>query len=88
VASVRFWGVSMGVLGLLLLVVVRMLGERSFGITRSGRHVRRKGWCIVRSGKHRKSHSKSDSTARSFKQYMAETIWAYGAGVMAAHWPP
>ena len=85
---VQIWGVSTGVLGVLLLAVVRLLSERSFGIARRGQYVRRKRWLIVRTGKRIRTHSKSDSSTRSFKQYVAETIWAYGAGVMAAHWSP
>lgn len=36
----------------------------------------------------KKKVSKRKDKSRSFWQYLAETIWTYGAGVMATHWPP
>jgi hypothetical protein len=36
----------------------------------------------------KKKASKRKDESRPFWQYLAETIWTYGAGVMAAHWPP
>jgi hypothetical protein len=36
----------------------------------------------------KKKASKRKDESRPFWQYLAETIWTYGAGVMAAHCPP
>jgi hypothetical protein len=80
------WGVVTGVLGLLLLAAVRLFSERSTWTTdltgRSGRE-----WLMSKAVRNIKSSS-TKGKSRSFLQYMWETAWAYGAGVMAAHWPP
>lgn len=81
----QYGGVLTGVLGLLLLAVVRLGSERSLGgRKRRGRDNERR-WSIVGS---RKNGTRRDSKSRTMKQFVAETIWACGAGVMAAHWPP
>lgn len=81
------WGVVMGVFGLLLLAFVRLCSERSIRIgsltalwSRKEQHM-----------SERDSLSEADNEkgkSRSFGQYLCETVWAYGAGVMAAHWLP
>ncbi len=42
----------------------------------------------MRGGKHRKTQGKVDRTSRTVKQYFAESVWAYGVGVVAANWTP
>lgn len=79
-------GVVTGVLGLLLLATVRMFSERPLrGRQRTGRS--RKGWFMFRTGRYRSNRELKDKS-RSFLEYVLETMWACGAGVMAAHWPP
>jgi hypothetical protein len=84
VSGVKPWGVVTGVLGLLGLAIVRLMSERRFRSRKStGRKVRKEQKVNAK-----KKASKRKDKSRSFWQYIAETIWAYGAGVMAAHWPP
>lgn len=81
------WGVITGVLaGLLLLSLVRLLSERFFEIGKRAGRRSEKRWCMPR-GKHRQVEAK-EVRSRSFYQYVLETVWTCGAGVMAAHWPP
>jgi hypothetical protein len=84
VPGIEPWGVVTGVLGLLGLAIVRLVSERRFRSRKStGRKVRKEQ---KMNGKKKISNRKDKS--RSFWQYLAEAIWTYGAGVMAAHWPP
>lgn len=80
------WGACTGVLvGLLILAVVRLLSERSFaGRSGKGKHIDRTN----RKDNNMMRTSNNNTQKRTIKQYLAETIWACGAGVMAAHWPP
>lgn len=87
VPDFEIWGATTGVLGLLLLALVRLASERSFGTTSKARHAKQRRWSPVNADKRVSAHGQSGKT-RSFMQYMLETIWAYGAGVMAAHWTP
>lgn len=84
VPGIEPWGVVTGVLGLLGLAIVRLVSERRFRSRKStGRKVRKEQKMNAK-----KKVSKRKDKSRSFWQYLAETIWTYGAGVMATHWPP
>jgi hypothetical protein len=84
VPGIEAWGVVTGVLGLLGLAIVRLVSERCFRSLKStGRKVRKEQKMDTK-----KKAFKHKDKSRSFWQYLAETIWTYGAGVMAAHWPP
>ncbi len=83
------WGAITGVFGLLLLAFVRLLSERSLSGRSTGKHGsknKREGGS--RMGTANRGTHRGTVSVRSFKQYVAETFWAYGAGVTAAHWPP
>jgi hypothetical protein len=88
VPGIEPWGVITGVLGLLFLAFMRLLSERAPRVRFKGKGSRKnkgEGEMIMgtaRTGTH------VGTGVRSFKQYVAETFWAYGAGVMAAHCPP
>lgn len=79
------WGVVTGVfVGLLLLAAVRLFSERSIRVRRNSRWGRK--WFKL--GTENKVDNIEGSRSRSFAQYILETVWTCGAGVMAAHWPP
>lgn len=81
-------GVITVILGLLLLSAVRLVSERPL-FTRVQERQRRglwRRWWPVRTGNHSRTRGKVDKKFRTFGQYLSETIWACGAGVIAAHW--
>ena len=84
VPGIEPWGVVMGVLGLLGLAIVRLVSERRF---RSRKPTGRKARKEPKMNK-KKEVLDHNYRSRSFWKYLAETIWTYGAGVMAAHWSP
>jgi hypothetical protein len=68
-----------------LLAVVRLLSERSFtGRSGKGKHIKHTNGEDTKM----RTSNNNNTQKRTFKQYLSETIWACGAGVMAAHWPP
>jgi len=81
------WGAYTGVLiGLLLLGVMRLLSERHLFRSPESRNYR-KGRHAMKSRMSDNTH-RQDNKSRTFRQFLLETLWTYGAGVMAAHWPP
>jgi hypothetical protein len=78
------WDVVTGVLGLLILTTARLLSERRMRFCRSAGSTVGKEPKVV----DQKKRSNNKDRPRSFLQFLAETLWACGVGVMAAHWPP
>lgn len=73
---------------MLLLAFVRLLSERSVRIGRSTRPGLRRERRMTTGKYNNGTVRSSKGESRSFLRYLLETVWAYGTGVMAAHWLP
>lgn len=81
------WGVVGVLCGLLALTAVRSLSEVPVPKLGRVRDWLERKWSMVESDKSAKPANTNDKS-RSLFQFFLETVWAVGAGVMAAHWPP
>ena len=72
----EFWGIAGGFAVLVLLALVRLLSELPTGGTRKETRMNAKQMMS--------SNSKSIGRARSFWQYLLETVWAAGAGAIGS----
>lgn len=78
-SGLRFetWGIAGGFAALAGLALMRLLSETSLRGFRKGNHMR------ANKGRHSNT-KKSNTSARKYWQYLLETFWAVGAGVMAS----
>ncbi len=76
----------MAVLALLLLAFVRLLSERSVHISRMARSGSGRERLMATDEKQDSTTDKMKGERRSFIQYLLETAWTCGTGVMAAYW--
>lgn len=73
--------VASGVLGLLVISLVRLLSERPFGRLRKGSR--------MTNPKHKKMKKSNDPQgSRKFHHYVLETMWAVAASGAAGRWLP
>ena len=77
-SGLRFetWGIAGGFAALAGLALMRLLSENSI------RRLRRGNNMDANKGRH--SSKKSNTSTRKYWQYLLETMWAVGAGVMAS----
>lgn len=90
--SVRNWGVLEGLVALLILGVVRLLSDWSMANVGGGhddkdRRVSMKA-CLLKKVYENLTDWRSKRLGRKLWQYVIESVWACGAGVLAARLLP